>query len=212
MKRFLLLLVLLASVLVANAWHRRCDEAIVIVATKHLTPEAKKMVKKYLGKSYADDVQYLYDTQRELAKQKKLPKGARNIHDLHLNKNDQTFLQRRSGHRFEIRSYKTISGTPDDGTNLCNKPAFTALRQFHIAMTSAASLQSADFSLHPDTLREKRFHPHLQPMLKFIKVNMRFLHIRSLFNGDKFSVNFIYIQPCSGNKMSKRFFIFADRL
>ena len=86
MKRLSLLLVLLASVLVVNAWHRRCDEAIVIVATKHLTPDAKKMVKKYLGKSYADDVQYLYDTQRELTKQKKLPKGARNIHDLHLDK------------------------------------------------------------------------------------------------------------------------------
>ena len=86
MRRLSLLLVLLAYVLVANAWHRRCDEAIVIVATKHLTPDAKKMVKKYLGKSYADDVQYLYDSQRELAKQKKLPKGARNIHDLHLDK------------------------------------------------------------------------------------------------------------------------------
>ena len=86
MRRLSLLLVLLASVLVANAWHRRCDEAIVIVAIKHLTPDAKKMVKKYLGKSYADDVQYLYDTQRELTKQKKLPKGARNIHDLHLDK------------------------------------------------------------------------------------------------------------------------------
>lgn len=87
MKRISILFILLASVLVANAWHRRCDEAIVIVATQHLTPDAKKMVKKYLGKSYADDVQYLYDLQREQTKQKKLPKGARNIHDLHLDKN-----------------------------------------------------------------------------------------------------------------------------
>lgn len=89
MKRISLLLVFLISVLVANAWHRRCDEAIVIVATKHLTPEAKKMVKKYLGKSYEDDVQYLYDIDKMLAKQKKLPKGARNIHDLHLDKDLQ---------------------------------------------------------------------------------------------------------------------------
>lgn len=87
MKRVSLLLLLIFSVLAANAWHRKCDEAIVIVATKHLTPDAKKMVKRYLGKSYADDVQYLYNTQRELTKQKKLPKGARNIHDLHLDKN-----------------------------------------------------------------------------------------------------------------------------
>ena len=87
MKRVSLLLLLIFSVLAANAWHRKCDEAIVIVATKHLTPDAKKMVKRYLGKRYADDVQYLYNTQRELTKQKKLPKGARNIHDLHLDKN-----------------------------------------------------------------------------------------------------------------------------
>ena len=87
MKRLTLLFALHASVLVANAWHKRCDEAIVIVATKHLSPEAKKMVKRYLGKSYADDIQYLYDAQREQAKQNELPKGARTIHDLHLDKN-----------------------------------------------------------------------------------------------------------------------------
>lgn len=101
MKRLSLLFVLLASVLVANAWHKRCDEAIVIVATKHLTPDAKKMVKKYLGKSYADDVHYLYISQRELTKQKKLPKGARNIHDLHL---DKSFKPR----AVKYDSYKAI--------------------------------------------------------------------------------------------------------
>ena len=89
MKRVYILLVFVLSALVANAWHIRCDEAIVIVAAQHLTPEAKKVVKKYLGKSYADDVHYLYDLQREQAKQKQLPKGARNIHDLHLDRNLQ---------------------------------------------------------------------------------------------------------------------------
>lgn len=86
MKRVYILLVFVLSVLVANAWHRRCDEAIVIVAAKHLTPEAKKMVKKHLGKSFADDVQYLYDLEREQVKQNSLPRGAKGIHLLHLDK------------------------------------------------------------------------------------------------------------------------------
>ena len=87
MKRVSILFVLLISVFVANAWHRQRDEAVVIVASKHLSPKAKKLVKKYLGSDYSDDVHYLYDTEKELAKQKKLKKGARNIHDLHLDKN-----------------------------------------------------------------------------------------------------------------------------
>ena len=87
MKRVSMLFVLLISVFVANAWYRQCDEAVVIVASKHLSPKAKKLVKKYLGSDYSDDVHYIYDTEKELAKQKKLKKGARNIHDLHLDKN-----------------------------------------------------------------------------------------------------------------------------
>ena len=89
MKKVSFLLLFLVSVLVANAWHRRCDEAIVIVASKHFTPEAKKVVKKYLGKNFEDDVQYLYDTEKALAKQKKLPKNVRKVHDLHLDENFQ---------------------------------------------------------------------------------------------------------------------------
>lgn len=87
MKRAYILLAFALSTLVANAWHRRCDEAIVIVAEKHLSPEAKKMVKKHLGKSFADDVQYLYDLEREQVKQKSLPRGAKGIHLLHLDNN-----------------------------------------------------------------------------------------------------------------------------
>ena len=87
MKRILLLFIFLISVYIANAWHRQRDEAVVIVAVNHLTPEAKKVVTKYLGRDYSDDVHYIFDTEKELAKQKKLKKGARNIHDLHLDKN-----------------------------------------------------------------------------------------------------------------------------
>ena len=87
MKRVSLLLLLLISVFVANAWQRNRDEAVVIVASQHLTPKAKKVVNNYLGRDYSDDVQYLYNVQKELAKQKKLKKGEREIHDLHLDKN-----------------------------------------------------------------------------------------------------------------------------
>ena len=75
-----------ATVSVAGAWSRKCDEAVMIIASEHLTPEAGKVVKKYLGKSFADDVQYLYDTERVQFKQmsKKDRKAAAEIHFLHL--------------------------------------------------------------------------------------------------------------------------------
>ena len=91
MKRISLLLVFALSVLVANAWSRKCDEAAVMVAKEHLTPEAKKLVNKYLGKSYADDVKYLYDLEKEQAPQlsKKARRAAAEVHYLHLDSNFQ---------------------------------------------------------------------------------------------------------------------------
>lgn len=91
MKRISILLVLVLSVLVANAWSRKCDEAAVIVAKEHLTPEAKKLFNKYLGKSYEDDVHYLYDIEEEQASQlsKKARQAAAEVHYLHLDSNLQ---------------------------------------------------------------------------------------------------------------------------
>ena len=87
MKKIFLLLAFVATVSVSSAWSRKCDEAVMIIASEHLTPEAGKVVKKYLGKSFADDVQYLYDTEKEQFKQmsKSARKAAAEIHFLHLN-------------------------------------------------------------------------------------------------------------------------------
>ncbi|MBR4969133.1 MAG: hypothetical protein IKY57_03135 [Alistipes sp.] len=93
MKKMFLCLAFVLTVSVANAWWRNSEEAVVIVAKEHLTPKADKMVNKYLGKSYADDVQYLYDLEKSKAKEVKLSKKARRkaaeIHYLHLDENFQ---------------------------------------------------------------------------------------------------------------------------
>lgn len=87
MKKIFLFLAFAATVSVASAWSHKCDEAVMIIASEHLTPEAGKVVKKYLGKSYADDVQYLYKLEKEQFKQmsKSARKAAAEIHFLHLN-------------------------------------------------------------------------------------------------------------------------------
>ena len=87
MKKIFVLLAFVVTVSVASAWSRKCDEAVMIIASEHLTPEAGKVVKKYLGKSFADDVQYLYDTEKVQFKQmsKSARKAAAEIHFLHLN-------------------------------------------------------------------------------------------------------------------------------
>ena len=87
MKKIILFLVFAVTVSVANAWSRKCDEAVMIIANEHLTPEAAKVVKKYLGKSFTDDVQYLYQQEKEQFKtmDKKARRAAAEIHYLHLN-------------------------------------------------------------------------------------------------------------------------------
>ena len=87
MKKIFLFLAFVITVSVASAWSRKCDEAVMIIASEHLTPEASKVVKKYLGKSYADDVQYLYSIEKEQFKtlSKKARKAAAEVHYLHLN-------------------------------------------------------------------------------------------------------------------------------
>ena len=81
MKKIAIFLVLVLSVSVANAWFKPCDEAVVILASEHLTPETKALLDQYLGTDYNDDVQYLY----ALEKAKKA-KHTTEIHFLHLDK------------------------------------------------------------------------------------------------------------------------------
>ena len=76
-----MILAFVSIVAVANAWDKHADEGIIILATKHLSPEAKVMVEKYLGTSYADDVKYL-----NILERKKAAMFTKEIHYLHLDK------------------------------------------------------------------------------------------------------------------------------
>ncbi len=79
MKKIFLIVALVLSVSVANAWNKRADEGVVLLAEKHLTAEAKAMLNKYLGDSYADDVCYLYDLESS-----KTASHSNSIHYLYL--------------------------------------------------------------------------------------------------------------------------------
>ena len=79
MKKILLVLAFVLTVSVANAWNKMAEEGVVVLATKHLSAEAKSMLTKYLGDTYADDVQYL-----RTLEQKKSAKHTAEIHYLHL--------------------------------------------------------------------------------------------------------------------------------
>ncbi len=66
----------------ANAWSLTQDEGVVVLATKHLSAEAKSVVENYLGTSYLDDVQYLVNLEK-----KKAATHPKEIHYLYLDKN-----------------------------------------------------------------------------------------------------------------------------
>ena len=79
MKKIFLVVAFALVASMANAWNVRQDEAVVILAAKHLSPKAKIMVDKCLGTSYADDVQYIYNLEN-----KKASKYSKEVHYLHL--------------------------------------------------------------------------------------------------------------------------------
>ena len=81
MKKIFLVVVFALTVSVASAWDKRSDEGVVLLATKHLTSEAKSMLTQYLGESYYDDVRYL-----NTLEQKKMARHTKEIHYLHLDK------------------------------------------------------------------------------------------------------------------------------
>ena len=64
MKRLFAILILALSVSVANAWVKSGDEAVVVLASKHLNANTSKLLTHYLGDSFADDVQYLNSLER----------------------------------------------------------------------------------------------------------------------------------------------------
>ncbi len=84
MKKILLFSALVMSVLTANAWARSSEEAAVIVATRHISPKAQKFVKKHLGKTFEDDIRYLYSKEA-----KRSVPHTKEIHYLHLDKDLQ---------------------------------------------------------------------------------------------------------------------------
>lgn len=79
MKKIFLVVAFALVAFGASAWNLTQDEGVVILAAKHLSPESKSMVEKYLGTSYADDIQYLTNLEK-----KKAAKHSKEIHYLHL--------------------------------------------------------------------------------------------------------------------------------
>ena len=84
MKKIFLLVAFALVVSAASAWHKNADAGMVVLATKHLTPEAKSVVEKHLGTAYEDDCGYIYYLERK----KKSP-YSKDVHFLHLDKNLQ---------------------------------------------------------------------------------------------------------------------------
>lgn len=82
MKKIFLVLAFALTASIANAWNIHAEEGIVILAKNHLSADAANLLNEYLGDSYVDDVQYLYDLER-----KKVAKHSKNIHYLHLDSN-----------------------------------------------------------------------------------------------------------------------------
>lgn len=82
MKKIFLILALALTVSVANAWNKEAEAGLVVLASKHLSAEAKSMVDQYLGANYYDDVRYLYNLEKE-----KSAKHTNEIHYLHLDAN-----------------------------------------------------------------------------------------------------------------------------
>ncbi len=73
------MLALAMTVSMASAWEKRPDEGVFLLAKKHMSPEAKSVVEKYLGESYADDVFYL-----RTLEQKKQATHSKELRFLHL--------------------------------------------------------------------------------------------------------------------------------
>lgn len=79
MKKIFLIVALALTVSVANAWNNFAEEGVVLLASKHLSADAKSMVNQYLGESFADDVRYIYNLES-----KKRSEYTKEVHYLHL--------------------------------------------------------------------------------------------------------------------------------
>ena len=83
-KIYLILALALGYCVNAHAWNKAGDAGILTLATKHLNSEAAALVKKHVGESCLDDVQYI-----TLLETKKKAKHTKEIHFLHLDANLQ---------------------------------------------------------------------------------------------------------------------------
>ena len=79
MRKIFLMLAFVLTISMASAWERRPDEGVMLLAVKHLSPEAKCMVEKYLGTTYNDDVFYLRNLEA-----KKVATHSKELRYLHL--------------------------------------------------------------------------------------------------------------------------------
>ena len=81
MKKIFLFLVLALTVSVSKAWAPRCDEGILLLSVKYMTPQAKALVDAHFGKSYSDDIKYLYALEKNSE-----ATHSKEIHFVHLDK------------------------------------------------------------------------------------------------------------------------------
>ena len=63
-----------------NNWERRVFEGSMILAQRNLSEEGKAFVKSFLGQSFDEDVQFLYNREK-----KKQAKHSTDIHFVYLN-------------------------------------------------------------------------------------------------------------------------------
>lgn len=85
MKRYILVAILAVVSLSASAqtnnWERRVFEGSMILAQRNLSEDGKAFVKSFLGQSFYEDVQFLYNLEK-----KKQAKHSTDIHFLYLDK------------------------------------------------------------------------------------------------------------------------------
>ena len=85
MKKFVIAVILAVVSLSASAqvhaWERRVFEGSMILAQRNLSEDGKTFVDRFLGKSFYEDVQYLYQLEK-----KKQAKHSTDIHFLYLDK------------------------------------------------------------------------------------------------------------------------------
>lgn len=83
MKKIIVLsIAIIATISTANGWNTRLNEGVMILAHKHLTPQAAAVIEQHLGTSFADDMLFIAKAQKN-----KRSNFSQEVHFLHLDSN-----------------------------------------------------------------------------------------------------------------------------